>query len=369
MPGLRKSGLISGATLGSTFLVMTVLLGSSMLGPMTARGGWTRGLEPGLRPWAELDSAPVPAVSAWKNISLSAGYPPTACARGSMTYDQKDGYVVLFEGSCWWSPLSSSTWRFVGGIWSLVSTKTAPSPRVDAAVVYDSRAGAVLLFGGYGSPTPYSGGHNLNDTWEFSGGIWKNLSISRAPPPRTYTSLAYDSKDGYAVLFGGGNWSSGGLSPGTYNDTWEFAGGRWVQIHTTVHPPPLILESFTYDPDVGALIQYGGFGVKGGSTAAFHETWEFAGGSWTQLSLRVHPPPLAYAVSAYDPTFRALILNDRPYRGSPTWEFQAGHWTTFNTTASPSKRFGALEAYDQKDGYLVLFGGYGNTGSDTWKLT
>src|SRR5215472_13400116 len=60
---------------------------------------------------------------------------------------------------------------------------------------------------------------------------WVQLSPTNSPPPRSYLAMTYDPVSGKIIVFGGfdGN--------GYLNDTWEFNGITWTQVTTNTPPP------------------------------------------------------------------------------------------------------------------------------------
>jgi hypothetical protein len=198
----------------------------------------------------------------------------------SMTYDVKDGYVVLFGGIWYcggppeWCP-SGGTYKFVGGTWTGLSPAKWPSPRADAAMTYDAKDGYVLLLGGTGwngQPEDYTWIYHA-DTWKFVGGSWTELSPATHPTARSDAVMTYDVKDGYVVLFGGSGAS------GYRADTWKFVGGSWTRLSPATHPTARSDAVMSYDAKDGYVVLIGGSGVSG----YLADTWKFVGGSWTEL--------------------------------------------------------------------------------------
>ena len=98
--------------------------------------------------------------------------------------------------------------------WILAST-TGPSVRIHHAMAYDSRRGQTVLFGGVGSGGP------LADTWEWNGAGWA-LVASTGPARRQEFAMVYDEQRAVTVLHGG-NYAA------NYHDTWEWDGTVWRQ--------------------------------------------------------------------------------------------------------------------------------------------
>jgi hypothetical protein len=129
-----------------------------------------------------------------------------------MTYNVVDRSLLLFAGrtACGHGVcLTNDTWKFSAGTWSNVSSVVSPSSRDGAALAFDGRFGAPVLFGGN------FGG---NQTWAFVNGSWAPLHPPRSPSPRTHAYLCYDRGDGYLLLFGGVT-ARGHL----LNGTWKLA--------------------------------------------------------------------------------------------------------------------------------------------------
>jgi hypothetical protein len=79
------------------------------------------------------------------------------------------------------------------------------------------KRGTVVLFGGFTLPTHA----DSNDTWTFDGTRWTQLSVSNAPPARSFAAMATLGNE--VVLFGG-------AAIGFLNDTWMFDGTSWTQV-------------------------------------------------------------------------------------------------------------------------------------------
>src|SRR5262245_36343262 len=86
-------------------------------------------------------------------------------------------------------------------------------PRHSHALAYDSRRGVTVLFGGTHDNTVENG-----DTWEWDGIQWA-LRAASGPSPRHSHAMAYDEARGVTVLFGGDP-SGAGMS----GETWEWDG-------------------------------------------------------------------------------------------------------------------------------------------------
>jgi hypothetical protein len=155
----------------------------------------------------------------------------------AMTYDPVEDQVVLFGGcangldiEC---NLVNDTWAYSyrWGNWTNLSPPASPSPRHLAAVTYDSRDRAMILFGGADERGIYDRSANLNETWTYSltANRWTNESPSPSPPGRRQGAMAYDPLEDEAVLFGGY----------AYADTWAYRLG--IGPIPTSQPPNTLL--------------------------------------------------------------------------------------------------------------------------------
>jgi N-acetylneuraminic acid mutarotase len=135
-------------------------------------------------------------------------------------------------------------------------------------MVYDSSAGKVILFGGY------DGAEVLDDTWTYDpvGNAWTELRPGGAPPTaRSNHSMVYDSRMGKVILFGGLS-STGTL----LNDTWVYdpAGNSWAELHPAGSlPPACTMHSMVYDSITGKAILFGAGDVSAGVLR--NDTWAY----------------------------------------------------------------------------------------------
>ena len=242
-----------------------------------------------------------------------------------------------------------------------------PRPRSGGMMAYDSTDGYLLLFGGL------SGSGALRDTWTYQNHTWQNLSgtTGSAPPARFKGVLVDDPADGYVVLFGG---QAGG---GTYfNDTWTFKAGTWSHLATSTAPSPREDAVATYDGALGDVLLFSGEQSNLGYT---NDTWTFHAGQWTNITgdiTTASPPPRESGTMAYDPADQETVLfGGKPTETSTfadTWTFANDAWTnrTGSLSTAPSPREASTMVWDAADGYLLLFGGlhYPNVLNDTWSF-
>ncbi len=364
---------------------------------------------------------PAPAVAnpnaSWLNLTpspLPSGYiDPRSGA--SMVYDPIDHEVLLFGGSS-----ASDTWAWSHGAWlqiiaaSACTPTTCPSPRSSAAFAWDAADQEAVLFGGLGGSGP------LGDTWAFAHGSWTNLTgtAGTAPAPRWDASMTFDSGDNIVLLFGGA------MANGTpYGDTWSFLGGHWTNLtpSLSLSPDPRWGAAIGNSP-LGYVLMFGGLGATSLiqnnylSTGGPYLAWWFHDGAWSPQTTPVLPwapvgglsgsgdvygPCGRYdAALGWSPGNNRFVLfggfgivgnGTRCSSGSiflfplnDTWVYTAplggafnmgvlGGWYNDTQAGAPTPRGDMAYAPDFTDNYFLIFGG--NTGilggfavlNETWR--
>ncbi|MCI4369446.1 MAG: kelch repeat-containing protein [Thermoplasmata archaeon] len=335
-----------------------------------------------------------PAPPTWRLVT------PAASPNPMMVYDAADRYVLLLGGLL--ANQSNPTWSYSAGRWSELHVAASPPGRTGAGMTYDATDREVVLFGGLDA-----GGSYTNETWTYSAGNWTHLNSSTAhsPPPRAYPAMAYDSADGYVVLFGGDDLQCSYLScsgSGGMIDTWNFSRGAWSVLHPSAsrHPPGREGAELATDGTLGVLLTGG---ETDGYCPCFNDTWNFSADNWSNRTASAGSLPslsqgsatydtatgkvvlrggllasgtpsngtwmfarswhLVAAVSgpapsypsppiAYDPAISAILLF-----GVPLWSFAHGRWSDLGPIPLPPPTSAPLLAWDAKDGYTLLFDG------------
>ncbi|HZW10685.1 MAG TPA: kelch repeat-containing protein [Phycisphaerales bacterium] len=117
-----------------------------------------------------------------------------------------------------------------------------------AGAAYDAARERVVLFGGID-------GDGLTDqTWEWDGQAWTDVSPAGAPSARQYHTLSYDPARGVCVLVGGQ--TAGG---GDSDETWEWDGEFWSRIVTDQGLGARRRHAATFDARHGELVVFGGW--------------------------------------------------------------------------------------------------------------
>ncbi len=259
------------------------------------------------------------------------------------TWTDKSGNFWLFGGEgqdsagnwgdlndLWEYIPSAGTWKWVGGtntataaeagvfgIQGQPSASNIPGGRYGATAWTDS-SGNFWLFGGYGYDS-YSPG-DLNDLWEYSGGMWTWVDGSDVPgqygffgtqgvpsalniPEARYGAAGWTDAAGNLWLFGGSDGASYEAGPGR-NDLWKFSGGQWTWVNgfpgfinpiiagiygtrgtpaSTNYPGSRYFASAWTDSS-GSLWLFGGFGAGSTTTGPLCDLWEYSDGQWTWVS-------------------------------------------------------------------------------------
>jgi hypothetical protein len=302
----------------------------------------------------------------------------------SMSYDPHQGYVLFYAGP-------GSTWEFGGGHWTHLTEASSPPVNGYMAMTYDAKDGYIVLFGGnnvqYGN-TPYSfGSFFSSQTWKFQYGRWTELHPAVAPQGRAGASMAYDSADGYVLMFGGGNATQ------VFGGTWGFAAGQWTKLSPSTHPSARSTAAMAYDAADGYVVLFGGCSVTSctiGFGKMFGDTWTFAGGQWTLLHSTLAPSARSEVGMAYDgpgvmhghSTGGVILFGGDSavsFVVGDTWLFLHGQWNSISPPFSPPFAFGMAFAYDGADGKLLMEGGQSSLTldndasaninlSDTWEF-
>jgi hypothetical protein len=287
-----------------------------------------------------------------------------------IAFDPPDHEVLVVGGSVSYvGSATEETWTYSSGVWTELFPTLSPPPRSQSGMVFDPGDGYVVLFGGLRPNL----GPALNDTWSFRGGTWTNRTTSPgiAPPPRGSFGLAYDSTDGYVLMFGGWDPYNNPYGPG-FGDTWKYSGGKWTDLSNSSGTPPSPREGMALadDPVDGYVVGFGGGSFYTDwcclEVNPFNDTWAFSHGVWQNISPPGSPPNRTNGNMVYDPDCSCVILfgDTGDGHGEQTWSFSRGNWTLLNTTSLPPD-IGWTLGEDPLDGYLLLYGG---TPGISWKF-
>ncbi len=245
------------------------------------------------------------------------------------------------------------------------SSPSFPPLREYAAMAWDPAAGYVVLFGGSNitNPDTEGGAPNLDDTWAFSKGSWTELFPSTSPPATDFAAMAYDPNMSAVILFGGQIEETQGATP--VNTTWDFQYGTWTNVTTSIAPSPRLSPALAEDPLLGGLILFGGSQNYPYAEVPESDTWTFVRGVWSNITATVGlaPPARLLAGMAYDPSESGDVLfggwtdlgGTHPL--NDTWILWQSGWTNVTGPSAPPASGGMSLAFVSESDSLILYGG------------
>ncbi|MFZ1022795.1 MAG: PKD domain-containing protein [Thermoplasmata archaeon] len=268
------------------------------------------------------------ANATWTNITASTTGAPPVLLVPSIAYDPSTSQVILFGGETINDQPRNYTWAYHAGTWvNLTSTAGAPpSPRLAAAMTTDSTDGEVVLVGGQNASGDFQ-----RDTWTFKHGTWTNVTSAQlfALRPMIYPTLT-DYPGHGAFLVGEMIYNSTHLVPGTF----EFSAGMWTNLTPTIgaEPQGVALGSGFYVPSAAAVFTFGFIIVTpNGGSFLYPVTWEYTGGAWqnvTSVTGTAADQFGEFAGSAFDPIDQSILTFSgiNPFTGHisfATWVLSA----------------------------------------------
>lgn len=240
-----------------------------------------------------------------------------------------------------------------------------PSPRTLSRMAFDSKNGVGVLFGGRGlldnSTKLY---HNTNETWLWNG-RWQQVFPEHAPPARGAHNLVYDSARERTVLFGGRVESEDAAHPEPtfVNDTWIYQNGDWTQLEIADAPPARHLAGMAYDASRDRIVLYGGNHFTAGTTTLepLYDTWEFDGTNWTQIGsatgMTVVKPILTYDEARHEILMVGMESVDSLTTVTFRYHADSGTWEKLTSEKNPACVNEGGTAYQQHNQTVLLFGG------------
>jgi hypothetical protein len=236
----------------------------------------------------------------------------------------------------------------VGGrYWSLQQSGTLPPPRKAGNMAYDLRQGVALLFGGGGR----------NDTWLWNGSGWHEYFPTITPPARTCAAMTYDAMRGHIVLFGG-------VSNQGYplNDTWLWDGINWHEQYTPVAPVARSGAAMAFDETRQQVILFGGQTYGGRVGTPLNDTWTWDGMQWHEITTATTPQARLGVNLAFHADIGQTVL----FGGTAghiifqdTWLWDGKAWRRAEIANNPPARAWANMVYHQEARQIVLVGGSG----------
>jgi hypothetical protein len=269
----------------------------------------------------------------------------------------RGGGVFLFGGQRDTNPhLVDTLWLWNGSAWRIVSDE-GPHHRGMAAMAFDTRRGVLVLYGGINGSVGSSSGTRYGDTWEWDGRRWTERNV-HTPGPRDHHAMAFDEARRVMVMYGGETYDR------SYSrETWTWDGSRWKMADSLTGPGGLGHHAMAYDSRRQRVVMFGGdrprFGDRPGLRAN-SDTWEWDGARWERVATE-GPPPISAGRMAYDAARGVTVLFGGDRTRDETWTWDGTRWEE-HKVPGPSPRSVHAMAYDAKRERVVLFGGGGPGG-------
>ncbi|MBI3891679.1 MAG: hypothetical protein HY303_09145, partial [Candidatus Wallbacteria bacterium] len=288
----------------------------------------------------------------WAQKSPPGGTSPQPRYKHAMAFAGSRGRVVLFGG---YNPdlgaYFGDLWEWDGTSWADVSPPTGPSGRIPSAMAWDGGRNRLVLHGCF-TVDPQVGGMVPQDTWEWDGSQWLDLSQEKEPSPSGSPDCAavYDSRRARTVMLGGER-----------PESWEWNGTSWTETTPSKPPEPRSNSSLAFEPASGSTWLFGGYGRD---TGALSDTWGWNGSRWARANPASSPTPRWSVASVADTSRHRIVLfggyNSGEGHLADTWEFDGTNWSNVTPDYSPPARESHAMAYDSRRGRTVLFGGQGD---------
>jgi len=249
------------------------------------------------------------------------------------------------------------------GGWVRLQPDHSPGRRANAGIALDPIRNRIVMFGGI---SDWLGGKFLyeNDTWEWDGNDWIEMHPDTIPQARQGHMMAYDEKNGVVVMFGGEDKS------GQYvlSDTWEWDGVEWKQAFVDTYPQARRGGQLFYDSERETMILSGGFyySFEDHVPTMIDDVWEWNGREWRYLGFMPTSLIVTNPNTVYDPNRDQTILFN--YNQILAWD--NGQWLNTGIETNLPPRLGARVNIDPRNGNMLLFSGINNgiRLEDTWML-
>lgn len=303
----------------------------------------------------------------WLKLTPASGEAPTPRRNAAAIYDSLDHRMIIFGGrtnagdrnEVWAFDLSSNTWEEL-----TPAAGDAPAPRFTANGIYDAANHRMLIWSGQGASF-------FNDVWTFdlTSNAWSQFTPPDPKPNIRYgTAAIFDPHARDLVTF------AGFTDQGRFDDTWRFDidAAIWAKLQLDTYPEKRCLHTSSYDALNHRMIVYGGQtnGPRG-------DIWAFDlhQNHWTDLTPDNRPAGRWFAASIYEGREHRFIIFGGNLGGSQTNEVRAfrlneGNWEQLSPTGEgPAAREGAAAIYVEKENRMVVFGGRGASDfNDVWSL-
>ncbi len=249
-----------------------------------------------------------PSKETWTEVECDAG--PIGRFNHMMVYVPDRHLLFLFGGFSARDRIGD-TWVYdiEANEWTLLRPQNSPSPRSDAAIVYDEANGVVVLHDGYCRDDSHP-----QDTWvyDFREENWRLMEPEETPLPQYGHHMVYDSANGMVIMYGG-HWSikeDGRLVRHGYSDgvwTYDYPSDSWTKIDSATALPSRYWHNLAYDADSGKMVVFGG-SAGGDLLRADTRLYDASTGTWERLTTDENPSKRCNSAMVYDAIHKKIIL-------------------------------------------------------------
>jgi N-acetylneuraminic acid mutarotase len=308
-----------------------------------------------------------------------AGNRPSPRFGHRMVYDPVNERTLLFGGAVYENRYTffDDLWAYdyASNTWTEIDCGPGPSGRFNFMMVYVPEAHGLFMFGGF------SANDRISDTWmyDIEGNAWTELDPPDGPSPRSDAAIVYDPENGVVILHDG--YCRDDSHPG---DVWvyDFSVGNWRQMDPDEGPLPQYGHHMVYDSLNGRVVMYGGhWSIPDSSRHGYSDgvwVYDYPTDSWTKIDEATTPPSRYWHSLAYDVDSGRLVVFGGSVAGDvwgdDTWLFDASttSWESIETGEAPPGRVNSAMAYHQAEGKIIMFGGLEEWGepplNDLWIL-
>jgi N-acetylneuraminic acid mutarotase len=216
----------------------------------------------------------------------------------SMAYDEESDRIILFGG--WYMNMSgfieNDTWAydFNSDTWTEMKPSISPPSRNNHAMVYDSKADRVLMWGGTDLDGKYAdfmwGGMDLDGkpadfsvwSYDFNTNTWQEMIPDQTHPNgRDFPGMVYDAESDRTILFGGE------LAGESYGEIWayDYNTNTWTKFESSTGPGYRSRQGLVYSTAADRVILFGGQ-VESTEPKYSNETWTYDlnTNTWTNMT-------------------------------------------------------------------------------------
>jgi hypothetical protein len=261
----------------------------------------------------------------WKQIEFESGTGPPLLSGGAMVYDAESDRTIWhggFNPDQGWTP-TRDTWSFDANSRTWEERAAGPAGGFDQQLAYDSESDKVVYFAGVllklDAPMLFSAlrqGEKLGGTWtyDWNTDTWTEMEPSPSPSPRYGAAMAYHPKADRVIMFGGVfDYRS---EEDRHVWAYDLNTNTWEQMGSAEGVP---LEGFkmAYDAESNLMVLYGGGNFHSGG----NQTWvyRFEEDSWTNMSPEHIPGKIAWHAMTYVDEIDRVFL----FGGMPNGDYNA----------------------------------------------